>query len=115
MSFSGLKDVSYGGSAVKEIRWNNKGMRGRLNLQFLPPGIEHFDVSDNSIEGPIDFPHLPPQLISLDMSNNNIKQEVVELGELPQTLELMDFTGNEIKRIVSKSTKETIDDPRIWF
>mmetsp|Transcript_21620 Transcript_21620/g.33585 ORF Transcript_21620/g.33585 Transcript_21620/m.33585 type:complete len:122 (-) Transcript_21620:135-500(-) len=100
---------------ITEIRWNSKGIHGRLNLQLLPHSITHFDASNNKIEGPIDLTCLPPNLMSFDMSNNKIRQETVHVGELPKSLEILNLTGNRISQVVFNRTKMPVNDPRVWI
>ena len=110
-----MADVSYDGEKVVEINWDNRDLTGNLKLQHLPQSVKHFSASGNNLCGPLKLCNLPTELISMDLSDNKITQETVEIGLLPQSLEILDLTGNEIKHIVCESTQKPLDDPRVWF
>ena len=110
-----MTDVSYDTEQVTEIRWDGHGLSGKLKMQCLPDTLKHFSASGNAFEGPLDLSKLPAGLISLDLSNNAIRQDVVHVGKIPKSLELIDLTGNSIKGVQWVGTETPVDDPRIWF
>ena len=96
------------------IRFDSNRIYGTVDLRHLPDGMRVFRVEQNKITGPIELTMLPPRLEILDLSRNRIKQRVVYLENLPETLERITLDAvygtNKIRSVEPLSDA----DAEIW-
>ena len=92
------------------VGYNN--LEGTIDLTMLPSSLEILGLNKNNFTDPINLIHLPMNLKSLWIYDNKIKQVVVVIGVISNTLEEIYLYGNSIDRLLDIEGN-LVDDDRI--
>ena len=72
---------------------------GTFDLRRLPANTREVILDWNNIVGPIFLTDLPKRFEYLGMCNNSIRQKVVPLANLPETIRYIELDGNAIRKL----------------
>ena len=81
---------------------------GTVDLQHLPPHTVYFDISRNSIIGPIWLDGLPEAIAEIDLAYNCIRQYVLYVEDIPETLKWVSLCRNKVREV--QFTREELVD-----
>ena len=85
---------------------------GTVDMSHLPDRLNILTLAENKISGTIDLSHIPKSLHELDVSDNAIKQNLLTIGILPNSLYRISLQGNPIQGIEFQEP-EIGFDPRV--
>ncbi|KNH09273.1 leucine-rich repeat protein [Perkinsela sp. CCAP 1560/4] len=84
-----------GAGSVEDIAWGFFGLRGFMDLSWIPPKAERFQVQGNSISGTIDASKLPRGLRLLNIAGCTFHGNF-QFPDLPRSLEEIFIPGNTL-------------------
>ena len=79
---------------VTRIDWVVFGLRGKIDLQWLPSTVKYFQITFNALKGSVDLSHLPTKLESVFLDNNSF-QGTLDLKALPGPLVTLSASRNQ--------------------
>jgi len=55
---------------VMLVNWSKKRLKGVMDLQWLPEGVERFNISENELSGSVETSRIPESLVDLNVFHN---------------------------------------------
>ena len=80
---------------VVEIDWQAMGLKGSIDLQWLPATVKRVFLNKNLLSGSVDLACLPAELKFLALSQNHFTG-TVDLSTLPDGMEKLRLYGNKL-------------------